>query len=235
MLQIAILDDNSKTLIEYEEKVSAWLLNYKIKGDLVLLTADPNLLMVEINNNSINVCILDINLRDDINGMSIAEQIRKKSYDIEIIFVTGCLEYIQRAFDVRAYQFIPKPGWDKLERTIVRLAEEKSICKQGYFQLNYKKEIRFIPINTVVYIERSERKTVIHTDTKNYETYEGLEKVVNSIKDGVIRQSHRSIYVNPQKIDYIDRTLKLITFRNGDTCCISSSFISDFSSNERPV
>lgn len=36
-------------------------------------------------------------LIDNVNGMYIAEQIRKSHSTIEIIFVTGCLDFIQRA------------------------------------------------------------------------------------------------------------------------------------------
>ena len=233
MQRIGILEDSKNLLLDYEVFINDLFRKYNWLGGIVLLTPDYNELMQELDSGTINVCIIDINLRnDDQNGMSIAEQIREKSYEVEIIFVTGCLEFASQAFDVRAYQFVAKPGWRKLEATLLKLYKEKELYKQKYFKLNFKKEICFIPISNVVYLESLDRKTIIHTlknsTQKEYETYLSLEKLISKVKEGYFTRAHRGIFVNLLFVESVNRTDKFITFVDGSTCVVSPNYISNF-------
>ncbi len=228
MLKIAVLDDDSEILSKYKTFIPTLFDKHNIDGDLVLATSDHNKLIKEIASNKVNVCILDINLANSTNGMYIAQKIRQEGFEIEIIFVTGCLDFIRQAFDVRAYQFIYKPGWDELENTLLKLAHEKELENQPYVKLKCNSEIYFIPKSDINSVERLKSKTVVRSAKGDFSTYEGLEELVSRINDGRFKRCHRSVFVNTKKIYCIDLKKKIIKLQDGSSCDIGPKFFCDF-------
>ncbi len=228
MLKIAVLDDEPEILTKYKNFVPTLFEKHKVDGDLVLATSDHNRLLEEIASNKVNVCILDINLTNSTNGMYIAQKIRQEGFEIEIIFVTGCLDFIRQAFDVRAYQFIYKPGWDELGNTLLKLAREKESNDQACVKVKCNSEIYFIPKSDINSVERLKSKTVIRSAKGEYSTYEGLEELVNRINDGRFKRCHRSVFVNTKKIYCIDLKKKIIKLQDGSSCDIGPKFFSEF-------
>jgi two-component system response regulator AgrA len=228
MLKVAALDDDPEILDKYKKQIPIWFSEHNIVGDLILATKDQNELMEEIERNTINVCILDISLRSDTNGLTLAKVIREKKFEIEIIFVTNCLDFIKQAFEVKAYQFIYKHCFDELETTLVQLATEKESQKQPYIKIKCNSEIFFVPISDINNIERLKNRTVVHSTKGEYVTYEGLEDIVNRIDDGRFKRCHRSVFVNSDKIYSIDLKRKVITLEDGTSCDIGPKFFPDF-------
>ncbi len=228
MLKIAVLDDDPLTLERYSINIPNWIDKHKLNGDLVLVTSSYFELMEEINNNKINVCVIDISLSDDVNGMHVAQKIRAGNYEIEIIFVTKCLDFIKQAFEVKAYQFIYKPGLEELETTLIKLAHEKEAQNQPYIKIKCNSDIYFIPIADINNIEREKSRTVVHSEKGDYVTWEGIEEIVNRINDARFKRCHRSIFVNSQKIYKIDLKHKNILLKNGTNCDIGPKYYADF-------
>lgn len=233
MLKLSVLDDDPQMIEQYENIIPEWFKKNNLNGELVIATTSHTKFLEEIKSNTTNVCIIDINLKDNVNGMYIAEQIRKSHSTIEIIFVTGCLDFIQRAFEVRAYQFIQKPDMKLLEETIVKLSNEKESLNQDYVEIKCNSEIYFIPINDINFIERLKRRTILHARTGDFVTYEGLEDLASRIGSKKIKRCHRSVFVNSDKIYCIDLKRKIITLQDSTTCDIGPKFFSDFHSTER--
>jgi len=66
---------------------------------------------------------------ENMNGIEMAREIRRREEDTIIIFITGIKEYVFEAFDVSAFHYLLKPvNEEKLREVICRA--NKSIKKQ---------------------------------------------------------------------------------------------------------
>ncbi len=56
---------------------------------------------------------------EKLNGMDTARKIREVDNEMEIIFVTSLIDYVQEGYEVRAYRYLLKP---------IELKELKNMC-----------------------------------------------------------------------------------------------------------
>lgn len=100
-MKIAICDDEQVMMEHICELVKQYRPDYMVElyGCGEALLEDAQLY---------DLIFLDIEM-PSINGMEVAENLRKMQYSGEIIFLTGYMEYIQEAFKVRAFRYLQKP------------------------------------------------------------------------------------------------------------------------------
>jgi DNA-binding LytR/AlgR family response regulator len=234
MLSIAILDDERKVLDDYERIIPIWLKRNDIKGKIEVATTDPRLFMEEIREQKVNVCIIDINLKTETTGLQVAKCIRKENIQAEIIFATGLLEYIRDAFEVNAYNFIPKPINNQLEKCLVKLSKEidSRIITKKTIDIKFGSNIYFVPLEEIMHIQRLKTKTIIQTINRRLEIYDSLEIIVERLNDERFKQCHRSIIVNQEHIDFIDIKNKTIVLKDGSRLEIGPKYYSNFKFKE---
>lgn len=235
MLSIAILDDNEKLLEEYEQLIPALFKKNNIEGQIVIATSDYREFIREVRNQSVNVCIIDINLRSDVNGIYIAKRIRKEKLKTEIIFCTGMLEFMHDAFDVNAYHFVLKPISRNLEKCLVKLSKEIDERKKtnGIIEIKSGSRIYYIPLGSISHICREGTKSIIYTKNHIIEVYESLESMLAQINDKRFIRCHRAIIINKEYLDYVDKKNKDIVLTNGFKCKLGMRYGSIFSQTER--
>ncbi len=235
MLSIAILDDNIMLLEEYEQLLPAWFKKNDIRGQIVVATTDYREFIRVVREKSVNVCIIDINLRSEVNGMYIAKCLRKEKVKAEIIFCTGMLEYMHQAFDVNAYHFIVKPVTRNLEKCLVKLnkeIEERENCKD-IIEIKSGSRVYYIPIDSISHILREGTKSIIYANNRIIEVYDSLESLISQLKDARFIRCHRAIIINKDYLDYVDKKKKDIVLTNGFICKLGSTFNPLFISYER--
>jgi len=232
MLSIAILDDDMNVLEEYERTIPSWLKRNNIQGKIITATTDYKQFIREIRDQQANVCILDVNLRTEVNGVTIARLIRKENIRIEIIFCTGFLEYMPQAFDVQAYNFVPKSNNSQLEHCLVKLANDiiKREVGMKTLEIKYGSRVYYVPHNEIVYIQRICGKTIINCTDKILEIYDSLESITDKLSNPIFKQCHRSTIVNIEFIDFVDIKQKYISLRNGCKCELGPKYHEMFKS-----
>ncbi|HEX2947198.1 MAG TPA: LytTR family DNA-binding domain-containing protein [Clostridia bacterium] len=220
MLSIAILDDNIRMLEEYEQLLPAWFSKNNIKGQIVVATTEYKEFLSEVCRQSVNVCIIDINLRSEVNGLSIAKYLRKENIRAEIIFCTGMLEFIQQAFEVNAYHFITKPVGSNLEKCLIKLSreiEERESDKR-IIEIKSGSRIYYVPMDSITHVMREGTKTIIYTVNKVIEVYESLDSISSRINDSKFIKCHRAVIINRDYIEYIDKKNRTVVLTNGFSC-----------------
>lgn len=235
MLSIAILDDNMKLLEEYEQIIPTWFKKNDIKGQIVIATTEYREFIKEVRKRSVNVCIIDINLQSEVNGLYIAKYLRKENINAEIIFCTGMLEYMHQAFDVNAYHFITKPIGRNLEKCLVKLNKEivARESEKRIIEVNSGSRIYYLPTDSIILMRREGSKTIIHTVNRVLEVYDSLDSMILKLKDPRFVKCRRSIIINKDHIDYIDKKDKSIVLNNGFKCKIGIKFGPEFYGGER--
>ena len=93
MLNLVLCDDNQGILNKLEKMLESILIQNNLCGKIGLATTNPNTLLTYTENNEFDVVILDIDLKCELSGLSLANIIRKKNKKAYIIFTTAHLEY----------------------------------------------------------------------------------------------------------------------------------------------
>lgn len=226
MLSIAILDDNIRLLEDYEQLIPAWFNKYNIKGRIIIATTDYKEFIRTVREQSVNVCIIDINLQSELNGVYIAKCLRKEKIKAEIIFCTGMLEYMQQAFDVNAYHFITKPIGRNLEKCLVKLSKEIAERENSKNVVEIKSgfHVFYVPLDSISHICREGTKSIIYTSNRIIEVYDSLESLISQLKDMRFIRCHRAVIINKEYLDYIDKRNRRIFLTNGFKCKLGSTF-----------
>lgn len=226
MLNFVLCDDNKNIL----DKLSQMLENIFIQNDYsakITYTCDnADDLFDYLSKNNTDVLFLDINLKNKLTGLDIAERIRKKNKKIYIIFTTGHLEYAMVAYKYKTFDYIAKPiTYDRLEDTIVRLFEDVNGLNKRYLRIDNKNTL--IDESEIQYVKRDGMKLVFHTPSRDYDTYSSFNKFQDRLPKTYIR-CHKSCIANINQIKDIEPVSGTITFKDGSTCDIGPKYKSEF-------
>ena len=228
MLDFALCDDNNNVLIKLEKMLESVFINKKFDAQVVLSTTQPEELINYIRNNTINVVILDIDLKSKVSGLDLANMIRKRDKNVYIIFTTGHLEYGLMAYKYKTFDYLPKPiTIERLEDTLVRLFEDVSGTSSKFVRLDNNKTI--IKEDSIQYIQKDGMKVIFHTDTRDYETYSSFRKILPQLSDQFI-QCHKSYIVNLQKITDVNTAIHPICLNSNHNvrCYIGPKYKNQF-------
>lgn len=148
-----------------------------------------------------DVALVDIGM-PLMDGMEAVKACKELFPSLQVIFITGHDDYAIEAFSVRAVDYILKPIernrlYSALERAAqasdIRTEKEQSIKKN--LIIKQQKNTIFIPLDDIIFIERIDRKSVIHTKNGIFETNEALTSLEDALDSRFI-VSHRSYVIN---------------------------------------
>ncbi|PLT34450.1 LytTR family DNA-binding domain-containing protein [Bacillus sp. V5-8f] len=197
---IAEDDPSSRKLIKhFIESIP----NYKVTGEAV----NGEELIRRIVTDRPDVALVDIGM-PLLNGMEAIKSCKELFPDLQVIFITGNDEYALEAFDVSAIDYILKP----IERTRLYAALERAgqVLNKNYeneavshknLMIKQQNSITFIPFEEIYFIERTDRKSLIHTIHNKIEAKEALTSL-EKLLDTRFMASHRSYIIN---LDYLSK------------------------------
>lgn len=147
------------------------------------------------------IYLLDIELEQSLSGIEIAELIREEDWDSEIIFLTSHdqqFEAVHRnvlnVFDF-IERFINMEG--RLEKDLLKIIRKKDdnrILKISGPHVEIE-----LHLKNITYIDREERKSIIHAHGNTFKTNLSLEQLEEFLDLRFIR-THRSCIVNKERM-----------------------------------
>lgn len=228
LLNFVLCDDNLNILNKLSHMLESIFISNNFNAQVTYKTSSDTEILNYMQNNVIDVLILDINLHSNLNGLQIANQLRKINKDCYIIFTTGHSEYVFMAYQCKTFDFLCKPlTKDRLEETIKRLFEDINGIKSTKKYIKLDNKNTFIDENEIQYIKREGMKLIFHTPSKNYEIYSSFNKLQNQLPQNFIR-CHKSFIANIKKISNVEATSNTIYFSNNTSCYIGPKYKDDF-------
>lgn len=224
MIQIAICDDEKnirtylRTLIE-KQNIECEISEYASGEELLTAHTECDLLF------------LDIDLKAELSGMSLAKLIRGREQKKQpiIIFVTGYKEYVFDAFDVGAFHYLLKPVskekfvevFDKAIKQISKEIEQQSKS----IRVQFANTNQVIPVADVLYVESQNHKVILHTKSEMIEYYAKISDLEAELKEQFFR-IHKGYLINLACVDkYSKNEVCLI---NNDRLPLSKYKYADF-------
>ncbi|WP_058485006.1 LytR/AlgR family response regulator transcription factor [Defluviitalea phaphyphila] len=212
MIQVILVDDERPALEELEYMLEKYE-NIEVVGTYT----DPLIALKEIKRKKPQVVFLDISM-PEIDGFSLAKEIIKLNFKVNIVFVTAFDEYAISAFEINAVDYILKPLCEeRLDSTINRIRDN---IKQDAIKINsiqevvrqLKKPLIRIPVWKKDRIILLDPKEILYCTVEGGETYVVTEKEKYFISDTLSHleeelegffRCHRSFLINTEYIDEI--------------------------------
>ena len=224
MLNFIICDDEPNMINKLSLLFEKAFLKNDFDAKIVLKTSNYEKLLSFMSSNLVNVVVLDIEFKNSkINGLQIAEEIRKINKDCYIIFITSHFEYVMKAYDYKTFAYLFKNSLtvDTLSETLNRLFDDVSGSSTKFIKIDNKGT--FVDLNDVQFIEKSGMKLIYHTSHEVIETYNSFAKIEENLPENFVR-CHKSFIANVYNIVHISLTDSTITFKNDEVCYIGPKY-----------
>ncbi|TYR79781.1 response regulator transcription factor [Priestia megaterium] len=208
--------DKIKLIIADDNHDSVEILTYFIEQlpefELIGTCHDGEQLVQEAMTKNPDLLLVDINM-PHISGMDAIKECLKIKSDLKFIFITGYDEFAVKAFELSALDYIVKPiektrlymALERAKKSIQLQSKhmEKSQQKLKRLPVKFNSSTYYVPIDDIIFIEKSGKKCLIFTQSRTYETYENISEMYMYLDPTIFSQTHRSYIVNLQKISHI--------------------------------
>ncbi len=162
LYRMAIVEDESAAAAELKAMIERFKQENALSDEFEIATfSDAETFLQKFD--SYEVIFLDIQM-GGMTGMEAAREIRKKSEDVLIVFVTNMAQYAVESYEVQAYDFILKPlsygnFFMKFRRIMKKLAHKSS---DAFLTLTTRFESHKVKIFDIVYIESCNHSLLFH-------------------------------------------------------------------------
>lgn len=148
-------------------------------------------------------CFLDIEM-EKMDGIALAREIRKHNRQMQIIFVTGYMEYIQEGYDVEALHYLLKPVSQEKIDSVLDRAVERLKTADAVLLVESGGEVLRLPLKEIRFIESNRNYNIIHADN-DYEVRGTLSELEAKLDEAFVRVG-RSYLVNLNYVRRIGKT-----------------------------
>lgn len=207
-VNFAICDDNVIDSNYVKELVTNWSNNKKYQINIDVFSSAEAFIFHYVENKEYDILLLDIEI-GDMNGVTLAREIRKYDKSVQIVFITGYSDYIAEGYDVEALHYLMKPLkeeklYDVLDRAVDRMKQNEK-----HLVLNTFDEMIKIPLHEIIYIDVVRNYVTVHSN-KDYTVKKTLAEIEKELDDRFFRIG-RSTIVN---LKYISRVTKTDVYLN---------------------
>ena len=162
-----------------------------------------------INMTKYDIVFLDINM-DEMDGIETAQEIRKVSNDIFIVFVTAFINYAVEGYSVNAIRYILKnnENFAELIFECIDAISKKMNDSVKKKEFKFSEGVKNISLELLLYIESKLHKLNLHSmeDKLNtYSLYGKLDEFEKELEDKAFLRIHQSYLINMKHIVSIYR------------------------------
>jgi len=210
MYHFIICDDEPTQLTQNQILLEQWA---KERDHLIKITCFPSaeaFLFHYEDDKSADVLLLDVEM-GALDGVTLAKKIRSGNKEIQIIFITGYMDYILDGYDVEALHYLLKPVapenlFPVLDRAVIRLESNMKVLL-----VRHQDESVRIPLYEIRYLEVSGNYVTVYAKDE-YKTKATLAYFEKELDDLFLRIG-RSYIVNLKCIRKVDK--KELTLMDG--------------------
>ena len=236
MLNVFICEDNTIERNKFKKIIKDIIMIENLDMDVSLSTGNPEDILSYLDNNSVSgLYFLDIDLKNKINGLKLAEKIREYDPRGFIVFVTTHAEmsYLTFIYKVEAMDYIIKDNYPNIRKRIhecILNANKKFSSKvtdlQKNLTLKLEDKIISIEFDNILFIETSQtiHKIILHAKDRNIEFYSKMKDIEEKL-DNRFYRCHRSYLINKDNIKEINKNERIVYMTNDEECLISTRLL----------
>jgi DNA-binding LytR/AlgR family response regulator len=151
-----------------------------------------------------DILLLDIEM-GKMNGVELAQHIRRDNESMQIVFITGFPDFIAQGYEVSALHYLMKPVSEAKLFSVLDKACKSLNKTERAIMFNISGEIVRIPVSEIFCVEAFAHSVVITTTTDLFDAKQSITEIENLLREGFIR-CHRSYIVGLKYIKRITKT-----------------------------
>ncbi|MBE5824563.1 MAG: response regulator transcription factor [Butyrivibrio sp.] len=198
MFRLAICDDEKSSAAEAAELLEKYRKSrggLEIKADIFYTSLD---LLSAIEKNVYDIYILDIYI-DRINGIELAQTIKKNNEDAQIIFMTSSNAFYKDAFRIHAVHYLEKPileedFFDALDR--VCAIDETD----AYFTFRDSGQVHRVLSSDIMYVESEDHYKRIVIGQDSYLIRSTMQEIKKELDEPYFYELGVKCLVNLKKV-----------------------------------
>ena len=206
--KIAICDDSEADRQYVLHMVTSWAEGAGHMVHTDTFSSAENFWFHYAEENDYDLLLLDIEM-GEMDGVTMAKQLRRTNDTVQIVFITGYSDYISEGYEVAALHYLMKPVKEEKLFAVLERATEKLSKNEKVLNFEVSREMVRVPVYQIRYADVFGNYVTIHAmqDITVKMTLGDLEKQL----DERFYRVGRSVIVNLTQISRVTKTeIKLL-------------------------
>lgn len=201
--KVAICDDSDVDRQYIMNMVEHWAAGTGHVVHIDTFSSAENFLFHYTEESDYDILLLDVEM-GEMDGVTMAKQLRESNDTVQIIFITGYSDYIAEGYEVAALHYLIKPVKEEKLCSVLERATEKLSKNETVLNLEIGGEVVRVPIYQIRYAEVFRNYVTIHalSDVTVKMTLADLEKQL----DERFYRVGRSVIINLTQISRVTKT-----------------------------
>lgn len=227
MLEVMVLDDDPVARKKMRQETEQELKQHGFSAVLHEAATPQTAKKILEQMKNLDLALLDIDLGSGReSGLQIASAVRNRFPACSIIFVTSYLAFATEIYEVQPIYFIMKDQFhEKLGKAVAMFLRIQA-RKQQYLKISKGRTEMLIPVESILYIERENRRSNIVTQTEKTVVWDNLSKLYEQLPHERFACCHKSYIIGLRWVANYDRFN--VTLTTGQTLPISRSHREEF-------
>lgn len=210
-MRIAICDDEEKYRIQLKTILDKLLIN---TDDDIETFDDGRYLAAAFREVPFDLIFLDIEM-PSVDGITLAKKIRSLSDKVNIVFLTGHIEYALEGYEVNALRYLTKPvDIDKLKEVLSYVRSKMGSSKQIIVKEDGEEIL--ININDVIYIESMNQNVGIVTNSGTHVIRYNIGDFEEQLRNDGFFRIHRGYLIPLSKVKKLVKNDVVLEGRDGE-------------------
>ncbi|MCI8482811.1 MAG: response regulator transcription factor [Lachnospiraceae bacterium] len=192
-MKIAICDDCRQDALHLKTLLNG-------KHDTVFYSNTKQLLTeVKEEGKHYDLYLIDIYMQpNDMNGIELAEELRKKEEESALCFISSSDDFYREAYDLYAVQYLLKPvQQEELDRLLEQVSRRMEKELERSLQFRWRGHVGRISYGKILFVTSREHTVFIHCkDGQVQECVGKLSEIAAKICGEVFLRCHQSFIVN---------------------------------------
>lgn len=195
MFRFAICDDDPADADYVESLVKGWNQEAGIPLQTEKYSSAEAFLFAYGEDDSVDVLFLDIEM-GAMSGIQLAKKLRAMNARLQIVFITGYMEYIDQGYDVEALHYLIKPVTGEKLGAVLDRAMSRLKARENALTLSAAGSRVRLPMHEIQYLEVVKNYVTVYAgDGQEYSVKRTLNELEQELDDSFYR-IHRSFIVN---------------------------------------
>ena len=202
-IKIAVCDDSTVDQRYVSDMVDRWAVQREHTVHVDTFISAESFLFHYAEESDYDILLLDIEM-GEMDGVSMARQLRRGNDAVQIIFITGHSDYISEGYEVEALHYLMKPVREEKLHSVLDRAVEKLAKNEKTLNLESGGEMVCVPVYQIRYADVYGNYVTIHA-AETVTVKMTLKELERELDERFYRVG-RSYIVNLTRINRVSRT-----------------------------